>query len=163
MSSDLAPAPIHAIDPILARYGGARTALVQILRDVQAIDGWLPPATITYIADKVGLPRARVEGVAGFYSFLHLKPAGRYRVLFSDNITDRMVDNISLLERLCASLWLEQGKTSEDGLVSVDTTSCTGMCDQGPALLVNGRAIARLTPERIDEIAELIRTRTPLD
>ncbi len=161
MSPDPAPPPIHAIDPILTRHGNARTALVQILRDVQMIDGWLPPATITYVSEKVGLPRARVEGVAGFYSFLHLKPAGRFHVLFSDNITDRMADNMSLLERLCGSLWLEQGKTSEDGLVSVDTTSCTGMCDQGPALLVNGRAIARLTPERIDEIAELIRARTP--
>ena len=31
------------------------------------------------------------------------------------------------------------------------------MCDQGPALLVNGHAITRLTPARIDAICELIR------
>src|SRR5208283_2551071 len=107
--------------------------------------------------------RARVEGVASFYSFLHLAPAGRYRVLFSDNITDRMAGSEPLLNRLCTSLWLECGKTSEDALVSVDTTSCTGMCDQAPALLVNSRAIPNLTPERIDQIGELIRAQVPLD
>jgi len=111
----------------------------------------------------LGLPRARIEGVAGFYSFLHLERAGRYRVLFSDNITDRMAGNIELLEHFCSSLWLERGKTSEDGLVTVDTTSCTGMCDQGPAILVNGWAIPRITPGRIDEVAELIRSHTPLE
>ncbi|MGB9194692.1 MAG: NADH-ubiquinone oxidoreductase-F iron-sulfur binding region domain-containing protein, partial [Azonexus sp.] len=41
-------------------------------------------------------------------------------------------------------------------------TSCTGMCDQGPALLVNNYAVAGLTATRIDEIAELIRSKVPL-
>ncbi|MCK7508563.1 MAG: hypothetical protein MZV70_33900 [Desulfobacterales bacterium] len=36
------------------------------------------------------------------------------------------------------------------------------MCDQGPALLVNGRAIPRSTTARIEQIAELILARTPL-
>ena len=41
-------------------------------------------------------------------------------------------------------------------------TSCTGMCDQGPALCFNNRPIARLTLRRIDEICELVRARVPL-
>ena len=150
------------LDRVLARHGADEVELVQILRDAQVQHGWLPPAAISYLASRLGVPRARVEGVASFYSFLHLAPVGRYRVLFSDNITDRMAGSEALLLRLCTSLWLERGKPSEDGLVSVDTTSCTGMCDQAPALLVNNRAIPRLTPERIDEIAELIRTQVPL-
>jgi [NiFe] hydrogenase diaphorase moiety large subunit len=150
------------LDSIVERYGGEPTALLQILRDAQEIEGWLPPATLTCLAQLLGVPRARVEGVAGFYSFLHLERAGRYRVLFSDNITDRMAGNIELLDHFCNRLWLERGKTSEDGLVLVDTTSCTGLCDQGPAILVNGWAIPRVTPERVDEIVVLIRSRIPV-
>ena len=155
--------PGAEIDTIAERYGCAPTALLQILVEAQEIEGWLPPATLTRVAKRLGLPRARVVGVAGFYSFLHLKRAGRYRVLFSDNITDRMLGNLDLLDRLCSSLWVERGKPSEDGLVLVDTTSCTGMCDQGPAILVNGRAVPRITPERVDELAELIRNRRPIE
>jgi [NiFe] hydrogenase diaphorase moiety large subunit len=151
------------LDGILERYELQPTALLQILREAQEIEGWLPPPTITYLARRLGLPRARVEGVAGFYSFLHLERAGRYRVLFSDNITDRMAGNLDLMDQLCSSLWVERGRTSEDGLVLVDTTSCTGMCDQGPAILVNGWAIPRMTPARIDEVAELIRAGTPVE
>src|SRR6185369_10335599 len=55
------------------------------------------------------------------------------------------------------------GRLSEDGLVSVDTTSCTGMGDQGPAILVNGRAITRLTHQRVNEICELIRREEPVE
>jgi len=149
--------------PVLDRYRAEPGKLVQILREAQDAFGYLPPAALTHIASSLGLPRARVEGVAGFYSFLHLEPVGRYRVLFSDNITDRMLGSAELMNRMCNKLWLERGKISEDGLVSVDTTSCTGMCDQGPALLVNGRAATRMSAERIDRICELIRAQTPLE
>jgi [NiFe] hydrogenase diaphorase moiety large subunit len=150
------------LDEILDRYRRDPTRLVQILREVQELHGHLPPPTITHIASAVGLPRARVEGVADFYAFLHTRPAGRYRILFSDNITDRMQGSTRLFDHLCRRLWLERGKVSEDGLASVDLTSCTGLSDQGPGLLVNGWAIPRATEERIDEIVELIHAHIPV-
>ena len=142
---------------VLDRHGREPTRLLQILIDVQTPLGWLPPAALSAVAEGVGLPRARVEGVAGFYGFLYLEPAGRYRILFSDNITDRMLGAPALMDELCRKLWVEPGKVSEDGAVSVATTSCTGMCDQGPALLVNGHAVTRVDHRRINEIAERVR------
>ncbi|QDX80582.1 NADP oxidoreductase [Denitratisoma sp. DHT3] len=148
--------------PIIDRHRRDGTRLVQILWDVQDQLGWLPPEALTRIAEAVGWPRANVESTAGFYSFFHTRPMGRYRVLWSDNITDRMLGSQDLMQTLCQKLWLEPGRVSEDGLVSVDTTSCTGLCDQGPALLVNYRAMPGATPERVDKIASLIRNRVPL-
>ncbi len=151
------------VETILDRHRRDGTRLVQILREVQEALGWLAPKTISAIAAGLGLPRARVEGTAGFYSFLYTKPMGEYRVLWSDNITDRMAGSVELMQAMCQKLWLEPGRVSEDGLVSVATTSCTGMCDQGPALLVNGRAVTRMSMARVEQMVELIRTRTPLD
>lgn len=152
----------HYLDPILARYGHSATHLMQILREAQERYGWLHPDAIAYLGQQLQAPHTKIVGVASFYSFFYLAPRGKYRVLFSDNITDRMLGNQALMERMCRNLWVEPGKMSEDGLVSVDTTSCTGMCDQGPALLVNNIAITRLTEPRVDEICELIRASTPL-
>ncbi len=67
------------LDPILERYRRRPTYLLQILREAQVAWNHLPPAALTYIASALGLPRSRVEGVASFYSFLHTRPAGRYR------------------------------------------------------------------------------------
>jgi len=150
------------IDIILDRHGRDASRLVQILREVQDALGWLSPATLTAVARGLNWPRARVESTAGFYSFFHTRPLGVYRVLFSDNITDRLLGSVELMHELCRLLWLEPGQLSEDGLVSVDTTSCIGMGDQGPALLVNYRTVTRLTPERIRRMADLIRARVPL-
>ncbi len=141
---------------------GDPSRMVQILREVQEALDWISPQAIDVLQELLRVPRTKIAGVAGFYSFFYLQPRGRYRILFSDNITDRMLGAPDLMRRLCESLWIEPGKVSEDGLVSVATTSCTGLCDQGPALLVNNLAIGRLTAERIDQIAELVREEVPL-
>jgi [NiFe] hydrogenase diaphorase moiety large subunit len=150
------------IETILIRHGRDASRLVQILRELQDALGWLAPGTLTAVARGLGCPRALVESTAGFYSFFHTRPLGAYRILFSDNITDRMLGSVELMRELCRLLWLEPGHVSEDGLVSVDTTSCIGMCDQGPALLANYRTVTRLTPARIQQLAELMRARVPV-
>jgi [NiFe] hydrogenase diaphorase moiety large subunit len=148
---------------VVARWHHDPRRLLQILREVQEACTFIPPRALSLVARSLRLPLARVRGVAGFYSFLSTEPWGAYRVLFSDNITDRMQGNERLMSEMCHRLWIEPGKVSEDGLVSVATTSCTGLCDQGPAMLVNGRAVPRLDSERVAEISQLILQRRPLE
>ena len=160
----VSPTDMHAeyLTPILDRYDHDANHLLQILREAQEHYGYIHPDAIDHLTLKLHLPRAKIEGVASFYSFLYLQSQGEYRVLFSDNITDRMHGSVDLMNSLCGQLWVEPGKVSEDGLLSVATTSCTGMCDQGPGLLVNNIAINRLDQARVNAICELIRERVPV-
>jgi [NiFe] hydrogenase diaphorase moiety large subunit len=155
--------PNGDLSAILTKHRRDPTRLVQILRDLMAAEGRLRPKSITDLSVALHIPRARVEGVAGFYSFFATEDRGRFRVLFSDNITDEMAGSVSLRQRMLDAFEIRLGEVSRDGLVSIDTTSCTGLCDQGPALLVNGYAIARLTPARIGAICSLIRGGSPVD
>ena len=137
---------------LLARHQNDPHALVQILREFQALQGWLPREALSHIADTLGLTLAHVQGVAGFYRFFHTQPVGQYRILFSNNITDRMLGNEALMRDLCQRLGVTRGQVRADGRVSVTTASCTGLCDQGPALLVNHHhVVTRLTPGRIEQ------------
>jgi [NiFe] hydrogenase diaphorase moiety large subunit len=145
------------LQALIASYGASPHALVQILREVQALHGWLPRDVLGEISAALGLTLAHVQGVAGFYRFFHTQPVGSYRVLFSNNITDRMLGNEALMHDLCQRLGVTRGQVRTDGRVSVELASCTGLCDQGPALLVNHhQVVTRLTPERIAQIAALI-------
>lgn len=151
------------LSAIIARHGADASRLVQILRDVMESEGYVSPPVITELARALGVSRGHVEGVVGFYSFFASEPRGRYRVLFSDNITDEMSGSRALRQRMLDAFGLELGEVSRDGLLSIGTTSCTGLCDQGPAMLVNGRAIPRLTPARIGAVASLIRGGSPVE
>jgi len=151
------------LSALLGRHGLDPHALVQILRDLQALHGWLPRDSLSQVAAALGLTLAHVEGVAGFYRFFHTRPVGAYRVLFSDSVTDRMLGSEALMADLCRRLGVAPGRLGEDGLVSVDRTSCTGLCDQGPALLINHhQVVTRLDATRVAQLAGLIRARVPV-
>jgi [NiFe] hydrogenase diaphorase moiety large subunit len=160
----------HAIDTVVSRRGARRDQLVQVLREVQASTGWLPRPVLAAVAGALGLTPAIVEGVAGFYRFFHLKPVGRTHLLFSDNVTDRQQGSRALAARLCRQLGLPpppspgEGATAiaADGSVSVAFASCTGLGDQGPALLVNQhQVLTRLDEARVDALAARLRAGQP--
>ena len=158
----VAPEFSSLVEPILQRHQWRPDRLVQILREVQDVLDYLSDETVVYLAERLQMSRAQVQSTRDFYAFFYKENRGKYRILFSDNITDRMAGNQALFEHMLKRLKLEPGKVSADGLVSVDYTSCTGMCDQGPAILINNRAIPRMTPRRVDEICDLVRNAVPL-
>ena len=59
-----------------------------------------------------------------------------------------------LLERARERLGIAAGETSDDGRFTLEWANCMGMCDQGPALLVNDRIHTHVTPEKVHEILE---------
>ena len=151
------------IGDILARHPRGPGALLQALRDIQARFQHVPDAAIATLSHHWGLSLASIRSVVSFYHFLSFEPRGRYAVYISDSATDRMLGNEALIVQLCTRLGVTEGHTRCDGLVSVRRTSCTGLCDQGPAGLVNGRPLTHLTQRRVNELADLILADTPLD
>ena len=153
----------NTITTLLSDSGHAPDRLLQYLCSIQQQYSHIPPAAVTLLAEHLHLTPAQINGVIDFYTFLHHEARGDYDILFSDSITDRMLGNQPLIADLCERLGVELAQPSADGRVTIDVTSCTGICDQGPAMLINGRVISRLDDLRIARIAELVSNGTPLD
>ena len=149
----------HAAD----LHGGGPGSALQVCQSVQAHFSCVPPAAVPLIAHALGTTTGHIVSLVSFYSFLHETPRGQFDIYLSDNITDRMGGSQQLLDMLCQGLGVVPGEPRLDGRVTVSTTSCTGLCDQGPGGLVNGRPLVRLDAARIDHIQELVESDTPLD
>ncbi len=150
------------VDELLDRWDRRHENLLQILIGLQQSFLRIPPEAVTRVASELGCSRAQVEGVIEFYSFLHIDSRGRYQLRFADNIIEQMSGSRALMERLAARVGVAPGEIG-DARASLAYTSCIGLGDQGPAALVNGRPLTRLTPERIDRIADLIIAEIPLE
>ena len=139
------------------------THLLRILHAIQARYHYIPEVAIEQLALLLNIARTQIIGVIEFYSFFHLTPRGRYELLISDSITDHLLGKHEITDYLSKKLQVDIGEVRTDGLVSLDNTSCTGLCDQGPAGLVNGHALPHLDHARIDQISLLINQETPLE
>ena len=152
----------ETVQAIVRRHNALPTRLLQILREVQDEFRHVPNEAMELIALSLGVPRTQVQGVTEFYSFLSTEPRGEFHILISDSISDHMLGSREVMAYLCEKLRIAPGTTRPDGRVSVDYTSCTGLCEQGPAGLVNGLALPRLDRQRIDRIVDLIDQDIPL-
>jgi len=140
--------------------GAERSQLLQYLCQIQYRRSCIPGHAITQLATRLQLPESEIRGIINFYSFLHEQARGDYDILLSDSITDHMLGSRTLLQQLCSTLGVEAGIPRADGRVTIDTTSCTGICDQGPAMLVNGQVVSRLSSSRIEQLCKLIEAGT---
>ncbi len=147
---------------LLSDSGDAPERLLQHLCSIQHHYSHIPEEAIQLLSERLHIPRVEIVSIVYFYAFLHTQPRGDFDIRFSDNITDRMLGNLPLLESLCKKLGVRPGEPRADGRVCVDLTSCTGLCDQGPALLVNGMAISRLDEDRIHKMVGLIEAGIPV-
>ncbi len=136
---------------------------MQMLRQLQMSQNYIKESDIETLAESLNFPRTKIRGLIDFYSFLHTHPRGRYDIYFSDSITDHMLGSRESARVLCAELGLEPGVPDAEGLATVDFTSCSGLCERGPAVLVNGIAIDRVDPDRAREMAALIKEEVPLE
>jgi [NiFe] hydrogenase diaphorase moiety large subunit len=69
-------------------------------------------------------------------------------------VPDDLVGKAQVARQLENDLGITFGETSADGRFSLEWASCLGMCDQGPALLVNDKVFTRVTPEQVHRIIE---------
>jgi len=153
--------PGSFLDELLAASGAKPDRLLQYLIAVQNHSSYIPDEAISFLATRLDTPPVQIHSIIEFYAFLHPQARGEYDIRFSDNITDRMPGNKALMKGMCKKLGVEPGVPRPDGKVSVEMTSCSGLCDQGPALLVNGMAVSKLTEERIHKIVGLIEAGVP--
>jgi len=150
------------VSELLSATGDTPDQLLQHLCKIQNHYSHIPEEALQLLAERLQIPPAEIVAVVYFYSFLHMHSRGDFDIRFSDNITDRMLGNIPLLNSLCKKLDVKPGVPRADGRVTVALTSCTGICDQGPALLVNGMVISHLDEERIHKMVGLIEAGIPI-
>ena len=142
---------------ILDRFGRDPKKLIPILQLVQHEYRYLPEEVLTYVATSLGLPPARVYGVATFYAHFALAPKGKYVVRLCDGTACHVKKSIPILEALQKRLGLsDKVSTTDDMLFTVETVSCLGACGLAPVMVINDDVHGQMDPDRavalVDEI-----------
>jgi [NiFe] hydrogenase diaphorase moiety large subunit len=150
------------IQTLLAKADKQPVKLLEILREIQAHYLHIPAEAIDFLAESLNIAKTRIIAVIEFYSFFHVTPQGRYTILLSDSVTDQMLGKENILLELSTLLGIKPGQVRVDGLVSLDNTSCTGICDQGPAALINGYPVPNLDKTKLLTIVDLINQQIPV-
>ncbi len=145
---------------ILDGHARRPSRLIPILQAIQHEYNYLPEEVLTYVATSLGVPPARVFGVATFYAHFALEPKGKHIVRLCDGTACHVKQSIPILEALHQKLGTsEKRKTTPDMLFTVETVACLGACGLAPVVVIDEQVHGQMTPERAVELVDEIQMR----
>ena len=145
----------------IAKVDHPRELAVDLMFALQNYYGYLSDEALEEGAHLLGMTPLELEELATFYDFIYREPVGRYVIHVCDGVVCWMNGYESVMDYLSKKLGIKPGETTEDGLFTILPTACIGYCDLSPAMLINGRPYGPLTPEKIDDILNRLRTESP--
>lgn len=127
-------------------------ALMPVLQEAQSIFGYVPMDVQKIIADELGTTLSEVYGVSTFYSQFTLEPRGKYVISVCLGTACYVKGSQKIIDKLSEALKVSVGKTTEDGLFTLEATRCLGACGLAPVMTINGEVFGRLVPSDIPGI-----------
>ena len=140
------------IENYVSEYGTSRSSLLSVLQAIQRKYSYVSDFAQQEVARLLDIHPVEVYSVISFYSFLHSKPRGRNIVRLCKTISCDMKNKDAVVEAVQRELGIKFGETTKDNRITLEYTNCLGMCDQGPAMIVNERVYTKLNPEKAIQI-----------
>lgn len=153
IEAELTSRQFDKVCSIIEQFNKDSSKLIPILQSVQEEYRYLPGPILSFVANALDIPPAKVYGVATFYGHFALEPKGKYVIKVCDGTACHVKGASKLHDVLTKRLKLKDGRTTTpDLLFTVETVSCLGACGLAPVMLVNDEVHGQVTEARAEEI-----------
>jgi NADH-quinone oxidoreductase subunit E len=140
------------VDAILTKYGHRHSEIIGIMQDIQAMDNHLSPEVLRYVSRKMELALARIHDIATFYKAFSLNPRGRHVIKVCCGTACHLGGAKQNLEQFENTLGVSEGKTTPDGLFTLETVNCLGTCALAPVVMVGEEYFDSVDAGKVDRI-----------
>ena len=143
------------IDAILERIGTGQQHLIPILTAVQEKYNYLPETALKRICEKSDITAAMITGVASFYSFFRLRPAGRHLVKVCVGTACHIKGAAGIKNAVLRCLNVPDGDdTDENGVFTVVEVACLGCCTLAPVVQIDEVTYGHLTTGTVSDMLD---------
>jgi bidirectional [NiFe] hydrogenase diaphorase subunit len=134
----------------MRRHGQQSRGLIEVLHTVQEAFGYLDDQSLRYVATSLRVPLSRAYGVATFYHFFTLKPAGKHTCVICMGTACYIKGAGTLLKAVEDVAGVKAGETTADNKMSLVTARCLGSCGLAPAVVFDGDVVGKIGPQDME-------------
>ena len=81
-----------------------------------------------------------------------LKKQGRYVIRVCNSLSCYLKGAKTIIEVIKEELGIKENQTTKDKKFTLEVTSCLGLCDISPAMMINEKVYGNLTPQKVRKI-----------
>lgn len=142
------------IDQTLKKYPPTEDSVIEILLEVQTSNhqNYITEDQIRQIATYCKISESKVCSVISFYTLLSDTPRGRYVIQLCHDVPCYVANSPLILKTLEKLLEIHVNGITENGMFSLEFSSCLGCCDKGPIMRINNTTYKNCTVEKVKTI-----------
>ena len=146
----------HCRTPLMS--GPSRVDLqakvIPTLQQIQERLGYIPPQSITWLADTLLLSEQEIYGIASFYNDFKFIPPGKHKLRICLGTACHVGGGDRLLAATREKLGIDPGETTEDRIFSLERVACVGCCALAPAVVLDDEVHGRMTQRSMKRLID---------
>jgi len=140
------------LDDYIVTKEDPKGSLINILHKAQGLFGYLPHNLQYYIARKINIDAATVNGVVSFYSYFTEKKTGKHVISVCMGTACYVKGAEKVLHKILKNLDVEKTEVTKDKLFTVRDVRCIGACGLAPILTVGEKVYGKVKEDMVDGI-----------
>ena len=145
---------VEKLDAVISKHGRDKSHILGIFQDIQKEYRYLPKDAIKHVCYQLKIPLTKGYEVATFYKTLSLKPRGKHTVHVCLGTACHLRGGPSIVETFERELRTTIGKTTENGVFTLETVNCLGACALAPLVRVDEQDFGKSTPAAVRKIID---------
>lgn len=148
---------LHVVDEVIVRHQYKKSALIQMLLDIQRQLHWLPRHTLKWLSMRINIPLSRIYTIADFYEAFSLEPQGAHLIQVCEGTACHVRGASEVMDRVSALLNIKPGETDADQVFTLQTVHCLGCCALAPVVKIDNEYYNNPNKNRLKKLFDSYR------
>lgn len=142
---------------VLTETEKKRGILIHAFQQIQEEHNYLPEEELMKLSRNLNIPLSDVYSTATFYKQFYFTPRGRKIVRICTGTACHVRGAGEVMTRLKDEFNIEEGETTEDLAMTLETVGCIGCCGLAPVATVNEDIVGEIDNKVLDTMIDSIK------
>jgi len=148
---------IGNVSEVLTETQKKRGVLIHAFQKIQEEHNYLPAEELEKLSRDLGIPMSDVYSTATFYKQFYFSPRGKKIVRVCTGTACHVRGASKVLDRIKDEFDIQEGETTSDLSMTLETVGCIGCCGLAPVATINENIVGEIDMKKIDGIMDSIK------
>lgn len=151
-------------DEVIGHVGGVLTEdqkkrgiLIHAFQKIQEEHNFLPEEELRKLSGNLGIPLSDVYSTATFYKQFYFTPRGKKIVRVCTGTACHVRGADKVLKKIKEEFDIEEGETTSDLAMTLETVGCIGCCGLAPVATINEDIVGEIDMKKVDGVIDSIK------
>jgi NADH-quinone oxidoreductase subunit E len=148
---------IGHVGGVLTEHQKKRGILIHAFQKIQEEHNFLPEEELRRLSKNLDIPLSDVYSTATFYKQFYFSPRGKKIVRVCTGTACHVRGADKVLKKIKEEFDIEEGETTSDLTMTLETVGCIGCCGLAPVATINEDIVGEIDMKKVEGVIDSIK------